>query len=119
MMSDGPEEMLYSPVGGMHANTRKLFDNYNGVGCAKYGVALQRFLANTVAEHSYDDLSLNLLYLECVDEGKVDGAYRAELFEGVTACSQVKRVSSYAYHIDASLKPEGSTDLPFAKGGRV
>lgn len=119
MMSDGPEEMLYSPVGGLHANTRKLFDNFNGVGQAKYTAALTRFLANTVAEHSYDDLSLNLLYLECVDEEKLDGDYRAELLAGVTARSQVRRVSSYAWLIDPTVKPEGGSDLPFLKGGAV
>ena len=70
MMSDGPEEVLYG-AGGMHRNTLKLFDNFAGVGRAEYTAALEKFLHSSISKHSFDDLSLNVLYLESVDTATV------------------------------------------------
>ncbi len=114
MMSDGPEEVLYSPE-GMHANTQKLFDNFRGVGRAEYEKALFSFLTRSVARHSYDDLSLNLLYLETADSTDLAPAYREELFAGLSSRSQVRRVSSYAFFVDPTLPPHGEDDLSFLR----
>lgn len=114
MMSDGPEEVLYTP-GGMHQNTQKLFDNFAGVPRAQYNANLERFLSRTVARQSYDDLSLNLLYLETVDAAALKSEYSEELFEGVRGAGQLRRVSHYAYYLDPTL-PEGEeTDLSFLR----
>ena len=115
MMSDGPEEVLYSTAGGMHQNTLKLFDNFKGIGTADYEGALQKFLAGSIARHSFDDLSLNLLYLETVDRNSVKSGYAEELFSGVSAESQVRRVSAYTYLLDATRAAEGSEDLSFLR----
>ena len=114
MMSDGPEEVLYS-AGGMHRNTLKLFDNFAGVGSAEYTAALENFLKGSIAKHSFDDLSLNVLYLETLDTFKLNPAYRGELFAGVSSLSQVCRVSSYAYLLDASLPAKSQDDLSFLR----
>ena len=116
MMSDGPEELLYSPTGGMHANTQKLFDNFAGVCAAQYQSNLERFLERTVARHSYDDLSLNVLYLETVDAQSVSAEYREELLGDVRGMGQVKRISSYAYHVDPTLPAGAEADLSFLRG---
>lgn len=114
MMSDGPEEVLYTP-GGMHQNTQKLFDNFAGVPTAQYNTNLERFLSRTVARQSYDDLSLNLLYLETVDAAGLKPEYADELFAGVQGEGQVRRVSHYAYYLDPTL-PEGAPiDLSFLR----
>lgn len=114
MMSDGPEEVLYG-AGGMHRNTLKLFDNFAGVGRDEYTAALKKFLEGSISKHSFDDLSLNVLYLESVDTATLKPAYRGELFEGVSSLSQVCRMSSYAYLLDASLPAKSRDDLSFLR----
>ena len=113
MMSDGPEELLYSVAGGMHQNTLKLFDNFAGVGEAQYRDNLERFLSRTVARHSFDDLSLNLLYLENADSTQLSEEYKSELFAGIEGAGQVKRVSAYAYMLDPSVPAGEAMDLSF------
>ena len=115
MMSDGPEEVLYNATGGMHQNTQKLFDNYAGVCYEQYKANLQRFLERTVARHSFDDLSLNMLYLEAADSGSITPAYADELFAGIKGEGQVRRVSAYAYHLDATLREGAPIDLSFLR----
>ena len=115
MMSDGPEEVLYSGAGGMHPNTLKLFENFKGLRMEEYTAALQNFLEGSIAKHSFDDLSLNVLYLETEEWSKQKSAYREELLAGVTSKSQVRRISSYAYLIDPSLPAAGQDDLSFLR----
>lgn len=115
MMSDGPEEVLYSGADGMHQNTGKLFDNFRGVAQSDYSAALSKFLTGNIAKHSYDDLSLNLLYLETVDGAKVSSAYKEELFAGLTGRAQVRRVSAYAYFADPTLPCGKADDLSFLR----
>ena len=114
MMSDGPEEVLYG-TGGMHRNTLKLFDNFKGMCRAEYTAALQSFLTRSIAQHSFDDLSLNLLYLECAEREKLKPAYVEELLGDVKATSQVRRVSAYTYFLDPTLPASGSDDLSFLR----
>ena len=115
MMSDGPEEVLYSPANGMHQNTQKLFDNFKGVKHGEYEAALSKFLSGNIARHSFDDLSLCLLYLETADRAALTSAYREELFEGVVASNQIKRVSSYTWLLDPSVPADGEDDLSFLR----
>lgn len=116
MMSDGPEEVLYNAAGGMHQNTLKLFDNYAGVCHDQYEANLQRFLTRTVSRHSFDDLSLNMLYLESADSESLTPEYREELLRGIEGEGQVRRVSSYAYLLDASREAGKPADLSFLRG---
>ena len=115
MMSDGPEEVLYNAAGGMHQNTLKLFDNFAGVTRAQYEANLERFLSRTVARHSFDDLSLNLLYLETADTAVISEEYRDEALDGIEGMGQVKRVSAYAYYVDATLPRGKAADLSFLR----
>ena len=115
MMSDGPEEALYSGAAGMHRNTLKLFENYNGRSRAEYTAALDKFLEGTIVKHSFDDLSLNLLYLESAEWNNISPAYREELMAGVQSVSQVRRVSCYAHLLDPSLPAAGVDDLSFLR----
>ena len=115
MMSDGPEEVLYGAADGMHPNTMRLFDNFVGVRREDYAAALKKFLSGSVAGVSYDDLSLNLLYLETAEGARLSDAYREELFEGIVSTEQVVRVSSYAYLLDSSLSATREDDLSFLR----
>lgn len=116
MMSDGPEEVLYSGADGMHQNTLKLFDNFRGVTQADYAAALSKFLTGSIAKHSYDDLSLNILYLEAVDGARTSSAYAKELFAGLRGREQLRRVSSYAYFVDPTLPCDKEEDISFLRG---
>lgn len=118
MMSDGPEEVLYDAASGMHQNTQKLFDNCAGLPTEQYRANLERFLSRTVARHSYDDLSLNLLYLESVERESISEVYAEELFSGITGAGQIKRVSAYAYYLDPTAPAGEAVDLSFL-GGKV
>ena len=115
MMSDGPEEVLYTAAGGMHQNTLKLFDNFAGMPRRQYEENLERFLSRTIARHSYDDLSLNLLYLETVDAAAVSEEYRDELLAGIEGAGQVKRVSTYACYLDSTLPRGAAADLSYLR----
>lgn len=115
MMSDGPEEVLYSAAGGMHPNTLKLFDNFVGLRNAEYTAALRNFLSANISKHSFDDLSLNVLYLETAEWSKLSPAYREELLEGVNSLEQVRRVSSYACLVDPSVPATCRDDLSFLR----
>lgn len=115
MMSDGPEEVLYSANTGMHPNTLKLFDNFVGLRRAEYTAALQKFLSANISKHSFDDLSLNVLYLETAEWGKLSPAYREELLQGVTSLEQVQRMSSYACLVDPSVTATHRDDLSFLR----
>lgn len=115
MMSDGPEEVLYSGAGGMHRNTQKLFDNFSGVRREEYTAALGKFLAGSISKHSFDDLSLNVLYLDTVETIGLNPACRAELMAGLSSNSQVRRVSSYAYLLDPSLPAKSKDDLSYLR----
>ncbi len=116
MMSDGPEEVLYDAASGMHQNTQKLFDNYAGVPTAQYRANLERFLQRTVARHSYDDLSLNLLYLESVDKDAISPDYREELLAGIGGEGQLRRTSAYAYFLDPTAPAGAPVDISFLGG---
>jgi hypothetical protein len=96
LMSDGVEEVLYSPQ-GLHENTKKLFSNFRGVKSADYSDILSKFLAKQIAKLSYDDLSLNLIYLTDVDSSLADENYVNYLFEDV---NEMITLSSYAYFLD-------------------
>lgn len=116
MMSDGPEEVLYSPVAGMHPNTRKLFENFGGLMRAEYTAALTKFLQRSIAAHSFDDLSLNLLYLDAADRDSLRPAALEEMLSDITSPAQVTRVSSYAYFLDPTVPPVTEGDLSFLRG---
>ena len=102
----------------MHQNTQKLFDNCAGLPTEQYRANLERFLSRTVARHSYDDLSLNLLYLESVERESISDEYAAELLSGITGSGQIKRVSAYAYYLDPTAPAGEAVDLSFL-GGKV
>ncbi len=116
MMSDGPEEVLYDQACGMHQNTQKLFDNFAGVPTDQYRANLERFLQRTVARHSYDDLSINLLYLETVERESVSPAYEPELLAGITGKGQIQKISAYGYYLDPTAPAGESIDPSFFGG---
>ena len=64
-----------------------------------------------MARQSFDDLSLNLLYLETVDANAVKPEYAEELLSGIQSSGQMRRVSHYAYYVDPTLSGGEPVDL--------
>ena len=101
LMSDGPEEVLYSKEEGLHDNTFKLFSNFKGINQREYGQAIEKLLKENIANFSYDDLSLNVLYLDQfqLDENKKS---TQDILSKVQYVEQIIQVSRVNFLIDLS-----------------
>ncbi len=99
LMSDGPEEVLFQGH-ELHENVTKLFNNFNDFTSEKYNKVINKFLSTQVAQYSYDDLSLNILYLTCVDTNKTSKEVLEDLFSDITEDEQIIRKSKYGYMLD-------------------
>lgn len=104
LMSDGPEEVLYSDKTGLNPNVESLFKNFHGKDAYMYTKQLERLLDERIAQVSYDDLSLNLIYM---DDWLYDGQETNDRFlEGIRDLNQVKRLSKDAYLLDETVTPK-------------
>jgi len=113
MMSDGPEEVLYSPQDGIHPNAYAIFQNFHQTMPNKYVEILKALLENEVARFSYDDLSLSLLYLDWHDVDEKNLVKSLEFFEGVMSMDQFKKMSKDTYLIDF---PKLNSKVHFSSG---
>lgn len=100
LMSDGPEEVLYSPQDGIHPNTEALFVNFHGVPGASYQKVITNLLENEIAKFSYDDLSLNILMLDHTEVVKENVVNQLEFFTEISSKDQFIKASNNAYLID-------------------
>ena len=104
LMSDGPEEVLYDERTGLNANVESLFTNFHLKDTQTYAQQLQRLLSERIAQISYDDLSLNLIYLDAwLFDGQSDNL---PFIEGIRDLGQVKRLSKDSYLLDGSISPQ-------------
>lgn len=67
LMSDGPEDALYSKNDGLNDNTYIIFEGFKGSLMKDYEQFLKMVLENKISEISYDDLSLNILYHDVIN----------------------------------------------------
>ena len=111
LMSDGPEEVLYHPINGMHINCLKLFHNFNNNTCEEYNKILNKFLTHQVAEYSYDDLSINILYLSTIDTNRARIDVIKDVVMDIKNLNQIEDVSSYAKFLDGTTKYKDKDDL--------
>ena len=111
LMSDGPEEVLYHPINGMHINCLKLFHNFNNHTCEEYNKILNKFLKNQVAKYSYDDLSINILYLSTIDTDRDTEAVVKDFVMDIKNLNQIEDVSSYAKFLDGTTQYKDKDDL--------
>lgn len=104
LMSDGPEEVLFSPQDGIHPNTQSLFLNFHNVNATNYEKVLENLLQNEIAKFSYDDLSLNILMLDHIDVANDKVINQLEFFDQIHSKDQFIKASFDAYLID-ELRP--------------
>lgn len=107
LMSDGPEEVLYDLENKtLNPYIKNLFTMYKGTQKDSYSETLLRFLDEQVSKYSYDDLSINFLYIEneSIDYYKSLGQdYLAYLDKKISNGADVIRKSGYSYMIEDSF----------------
>ena len=111
LMSDGPEEVLYHPINGMHINCLKLFHNFNHHTEKDYDEILNNFLKNQVGKYSYDDLSINILYLSTIDSDVDAEEVVKDFVMDIKNLNQIEDVSSYAKFLDGTTQYSDKDDL--------
>lgn len=116
LMSDGPEEVLYHPINGLHVNCLKLFRNFDNYTTKSYTEILNKFLDTQVAKYSYDDLSLNILYLAKADMKNAKTVLIEDYFSDITCTEQIIQKSQYAIFLDNSRKYKKVDDLSHITG---
>jgi serine/threonine protein phosphatase PrpC len=114
LMSDGPEEVLYDPVKKtINQYIQNLFGMYKGAAFNTYKKTLERFLSEQISKYSYDDLSMNFLYVEnepikfYQEKGP---EYISHLIDKINTGARVLKTSSYAYVIDDSFNEPNFSD---------
>ena len=114
LMSDGPEEVLYDLENQtLNPYIKNLFAMYKGGNSDNYKQTLLRFLDEQVSKYSYDDLSLNFLYIENepFEYYKDQGAsYIKYLKDKVQKGAKVIKKSGYSYMIEDSYEEFGSKE---------
>ncbi len=115
LMSDGPEEALYSKQGGLNPNAMAFVKANRGTKPEESVDFFQRFLSEKVARISYDDLSVNVL---AYDEANMDELRNEEWCEEIfgNACgNQAIQESGYSFLLDETMPqdewPMSSSDL--------
>ena len=115
LMSDGPEEVLFDPIKKtINQYIQNLFKMYKGNSFDEYYQILLRFLQEKVSEYSYDDLSMNFLYLENepIEYYQKQGtAYMEYLKSKLTKGARVLQKAQYSYMIDDSVN-DTTSSLP-------
>ena len=108
LMSDGPEEVLYDPQKKtINQYIQNLFGMYKGNSFDLYKKTLERFLREQISQYSYDDLSMNFLYIEqeSMEYYKEKGKeYIEHLKSKVNQGARVLQTSAYSFVIDDSFK---------------
>lgn len=101
LMSDGPEEVLYDEKTGLSPNLKNFFKNFQGKNEKDYENQITQLLEQRIAQMSYDDLSINLIYLDqwLYNGIKVDD----DFIDGIRSLDQIKRVSKDGYLLDRSI----------------
>lgn len=112
LMSDGPEDVFYDKNEGLHVNTLKVFNNFYSVDEEEYENILTDLLKKNVATYSFDDLSMNLIYLEQTSLKNMTDDYMQTVFKNVQSKKQIIQRSRSTLYIDDSLdkmKPDFDT----------
>ena len=114
LMSDGPEEVLYdAKADAFNPYLINILSIFNGKSQLGYQETLKRFLTEKVANYSYDDLSMNVLYLEREDAdfyASKSNDYKEAIMKKLVSNHALIRQSAYAYHLDDSVAKGAVSD---------
>jgi hypothetical protein len=80
---------------------------------SKYVEILKSLLEKEIARFSYDDLSINMLYLDFLDVDDKNLVKSLEFFEGVMSKDQFQQTSKDTYFIDF---PKLNSKVHFSSG---
>ena len=106
LMSDGPEEALYNEDNGLSSNALLLFKGLNGNTINDYKIFLENLLKEKISQVSYDDLSVNILYMDVIDTNdKYEDKYLKDILDNISN-NQIITQSRYSVLIDDSIEPD-------------
>lgn len=104
LMSDGVADVFYSSYEGLSDNIRQFATSYQGKATSLYEQGLEQVLKKQVAKESDDDLSINLFYVERLEDKDMPKDYYQMLLESVDSKEKIFRLSPYAVAFHQSLR---------------
>lgn len=113
LMSDGVAEVFYSSFEGLSDNIREFARGFKGKQQKPFEDSLSKVLETQVAKESDDDLSINLLYVERLEDKEMPKDYYQQLLSSVDSREKIFRLSPYAVALHQSLKTK-KTDFTTA-----
>jgi serine/threonine protein phosphatase PrpC len=104
LMSDGVADVFYSSYEGLSDEIRQFALKYQGIPTKDFEQTLRTVLETSVATQSDDDLSINVFYVERLEDKAMPKAYYQTLLESVNAKEKIFRLSPYAVALHQSLR---------------
>ncbi len=104
LMSDGVGDVFYSTYEGLRNSIRDFASNFHGVEPIDYSKALSVVLAKQVAKESDDDLSINMFYVERIEDKKMVGEYKNLILSPIDSKEKIFWLSPYSVALHPSLK---------------
>ena len=104
LMSDGVADVFYSSQNGLANEIRNFPAKYFGVEAGSYQAYVTQILENEVAKKSDDDLSINMLFVERMEDEDMNVDYLSEVLKNVDSKEKIFRLSPYAVSFHPSLR---------------
>ncbi len=121
LLSDGPEEVLFDASYGLSPNLESIFKNFHLKSETQYSKVLEELLKNKIAQFSFDDLSMNVIYLDDWLYNNQD--VQNDFIESIHSKEQIKPLSKYSYLLDNSIETSNqqfsgfTSMMEFIRGG--
>jgi len=104
LMSDGVADVFYDSQHGLASDIRNFAAKYYGQEPKSYYDYLSNILQHEVAKKSDDDLSMNLLFVERMEDEAMTTEYMSNVMRGIDSKEKIYRLSPYAVSFHASLR---------------
>jgi serine/threonine protein phosphatase PrpC len=104
LMSDGVADVFYSAYEGLSDSIRQFATSYQGKDPSTFEQSLKKVLESQVAKESDDDLSINLFYVERLEDKDMPSNYYQSLLKSIDSKEKIFRLSPYAVALHQSLR---------------
>lgn len=104
LMSDGVADVFYNSQFGLSNQIRNFAARYYGIQASEYQKYLVDVLSDQVAKESDDDLSLNMLFVERMEDSSMQTSYLEKVLSPIDSKEKIFRLSPYAIAFHPSLK---------------
>lgn len=104
LMSDGVADVFYNSQNGLSNQIRNFAARYFGITNSQYRDYLDNVLSDQVAKESDDDLSINMLFVERMEDSSMQSSYLEKVLGPIDSKEKIFRLSPYAIAFHPSLK---------------